>query len=344
MIETVPGKGYRFIANPQHGSGGVNTTAPDPEAVRCFLRGRHAWNKKTAGAYDTALAHFQKAIDRDAAYAPPLVGVAHCYVMMGIHGLKPAADAYPLARAAANAALEIDPNLAAALTVLADISKGYDRDWKTAERQFLQAIQLDPEYAIAHQWYANLLTIVGRHEEAIAQAEEARRCDPLSVGPSAFVGYTLYRARRYDDALRECMKSVELHKGAPIAAWFLAHVLIQKSSFEEADRVLTRTSQAAGESGMHLALLAFSKARAGKHRQAYEILQRLKLAQSQGYISPFDLAIAHLGLNEYETAIELIKKAIAERVMRVTELPMPMFDEVRANAEIAKFCATLRCE
>ena len=94
---------------------------------------------------------------------------------------------------------------------------------------------------------------------------------------------------------------------------------------------------------MHLALLAFTRARAGKHREARGVLQRLKLAQSQRYISPFDLSIANLGLNKYETAIGLIKKAIAERVMRVTELPMPIFDDVRADPEIAKFCATLRC-
>ncbi len=343
MIETVSGKGYRFIAAAQHGSGGVNTTAPDPEAVRCFLRGRHAWNKKTADAYQRALAHFQQAIDHDAAYAPPLVGVAHCYVMMGIHGLAPAADAYPLARAAAKAALEIDQNLAEAMTALADISKGYDRDWETSERQFLQAIELDHEYAVAHQWYANLLSIIGRHEEAIVQAEEARRCDPLSLGPAGFLGFTLYRARRYEDALRECKKTVEVHKQAPIAAWFLAHVLIQKGYFEQADRVLTGTLHTASQSGMHLALLAFAKARGGKRGETKEILRRLEKTRVLRYISPFDLATVHLGLGNREAAIGLIKQAIAERVMRVTELPMPIFDEVRGDPEIAKFCATLSC-
>lgn len=341
IIETVPGKGYRFIAPVRPETTAGKASAPDPEAVRCFLRGRHAWNKKTADSYQTALAHFQQAIDHDAAYAPSLVGVAHCYVMMGIHGIKPASEAYPLARAAANAALEIDPDLAAALTALADISKGYDRDWKLAEQQFLRAIELDAEYAVAHQWYANLLSITGRHEEALVQAEEARRCDPLSVGPSGFVGFTFYRARRYDDALRESRKTVELHRESPIAAWFLAHVLIQTGSFEEADGALTATLQAANESGMHLSLLAFARARMGNVGQAREILHRLRIAQTQRYISPFDLAIAHLGLGELETAIGLIRKAITERVMRTTELTMPFFDTVRADPEIADFCATM---
>ena len=85
MIETVPGKGYRFIAAAPHESPAPKTPAPDPEAVRCYLRGRHAWNKNTADAYERAVAHFQQAIDLDAAYAPPLVGVAYCYVMVGIN-------------------------------------------------------------------------------------------------------------------------------------------------------------------------------------------------------------------------------------------------------------------
>jgi DNA-binding winged helix-turn-helix (wHTH) protein/tetratricopeptide (TPR) repeat protein len=343
MIETVPGKGYRFIAPAQHESAGVKPPPPDPEAVRCFLRGRHAWNKKTVDAYENALVHFQQAIDHDAAYAPSLVGVAHCYVMMGIHGLKPANEVYPLARAAAHSALEINADSAEAITALGDVAKGYDHNWKQAEHYFRRAIELNPEYAVAHQWYANLLSIVGRHEEAVTEAEEARRLDPLSVGPAGFVGFTLYRARQFDDALRECEKTAELHKQAPIAAWFLAHVLIQRGRVEEADRALTRTMQLASQSGMHLALLSFAKARAGKHSQAREILQKMELAQTQRYISPFDLSIAHFGLGAHETAVGLMSKAIAERVMRVTELPMPFFDDVRRYPDIAEFCATLSC-
>jgi tetratricopeptide (TPR) repeat protein len=339
----VPGKGYRFIAPVQDGRAGPEAVAPHPDAIRWYLRGRHAWNKKTPGSYEIAIAHFQQAVDHDAAYAPPLVGIAHCFIMMGIHGLKPAEDVYPLARAAARAALEVNPNQAEAVTALADVAKGYDRDWKQAEGHFLRAIEMNPEYAVAHQWYANLLSIVGRHDEAIAQAEEARRCDPLSVGVAGFLGFTLYRARRNEIALRECRKTAEFHNHAPIAAWFLAHALVQDGSFEEADRVLSATLQAASESGMHLGLLAFARARAGRHGEAEEVLEKLKLSQAHRYISPFDMAIAHLGLCQYETAVGLISRSMAERVMRVTELPMPMFDDVRTEPEIARFCATLSC-
>lgn len=338
LIETVPGKGYRFIAAMERDSRGIRTPAPNPEAVRCFLRGRHYWNKKTAGAYEKAIEFFHEAIDHDAAFAPPHVGLAYCFVLIGIHGLRPAADVYPLARAAAHAALEIDPGLSEATTALADITKGFDWDWKLAEEQYLHSLQLNPEYAIAHQWYANLLSIIGRHEEAIAQSAEARRCDPLSVGTSGFLGYTLYRARRFDDAQRECARTVEFHKHAPIASWFLAHVLIQKGCLKEADRCLSRTLPACNGSGMHLGLLAYARAREGRRAEAEEILHELEEASSLRYISPLDIGTAYLGLRDYDAAIRFMRKAIAERVMRVTELPMPIFDEVREDPVLTEFC------
>jgi serine/threonine-protein kinase len=341
LIETVPGKGYRFVAPTPPEASRTKSHAPDPEAVRYFLRGRHHWNKKTARSYEEAIELFQQAIDCDAAFAPPFVGLAYCYLLQGIHGLKAATDVYPLARAAANAALEINAALAEATTALADITKGFDWDWRLAEEQYVRALQLNPEYAVTHQWYANLLSIVGRHDEAVHHSAEAQRCDPLSVGPAAFLGYTLYRARKFDEALRECQRTMNFHKASPIASWFLAHVLIQKGDAAEADRCLSATLEATGRSGMHLGLLAFAKARSNRRSEAIEIVAKLAEASTSRYISPLDIATAHLGLREYDTAISFIKRAMSERVMRVTELPMPLFDEVREDPTVLEFCLQL---
>ncbi|MGA8742484.1 MAG: winged helix-turn-helix domain-containing protein [Terracidiphilus sp.] len=341
LIETVQGKGYRFVAPTAQEATRTKSHAPDPEAVRYFLRGRHHWNKKTARSYEEAIDLFQRAIDCDAAFAPPFVGLAYCYVLQGIHGLKAATDVYPLARAAANAALEINASRAEAITALADITKGFDWDWRLAEEQYVRALQLSPEYAVTHQWYANLLSIVGRHDEAVHHSAEAQRCDPLSVGPAAFLGYTLYRARRFDEAMRECRRTMNFHKASPIASWFLAHVLIQKGDAAEADQCLSATLEATGSSGMHLGLLAFAKARSGQQSEAREIIAKLEEASTSRYISPLDIGTAHLGLREYDTAISFIKRAMSERVMRVTELPMPLFDEVREDSTALEFCQQL---
>jgi DNA-binding winged helix-turn-helix (wHTH) protein/Tfp pilus assembly protein PilF len=341
LIETVPGKGYRFVAPTPPEASRTKSHAPDPEAVRYFLRGRHHWNKKTARSYEEAIELFQQAIDCDAAFAPPFVGLAYCYVLQGIHGLKAATDVYPLARAAANAALEINAALAEATTALADITKGFDWDWRLAEEQYVLALQLNPEYAVTHQWYANLLSIIGRHDEAIHHSAAAQRCDPLSVGPAAFLGFTLYRARKFDQAMHESLRTMNLHKASPIASWFLAHVLIQRGDAAEADRCLSATLEATGRSGMHLGLLAFAKARSNQQSEAREIVAKLAEASTYRYISPFDIATAHLGLREYDTAISFIKRAMSERVMRVTELPMPLFDEVREDPTVLEFCRHL---
>lgn len=341
FIETVPGKGYRFTAKAITGGPNNGSRAPHPEAVRLFLQGRHVWNKKTPQAYEQAIGLFQEAIDHDASFAQPYVGLAYCYVMMGIHGLKPAADVYPLARAAAASALELDPQSAEAMTAMADVTKGFDWEWGAAEGQYQRALQLNPDYPVAHQWYANLLSILGRHDEAIAEAVEARRHDPLSVGPSGFVGFTLYRARRFAEALRECRRTLEVHRNAPIAMWFMANVLVETGSLGEAEECLMGALNLAPSSAMHLALLALVLGRAGRTSEAMEALGKLKESAERRYISPVDLAIAYLGSGGVSEAVLQFKKAIAERVMRATELPMPLYDELRKDRELAEFCERL---
>ena len=343
FIETVAGKGYRFTAEPdQSATMATNGAGPNPQAFQAFIRGRHLWNKKIYGEYEKAIESFQQAIDLDAAFAPSYIGLAHCYIMLGIHGMKPSSDVYPRARAAACIALELDPCMAEAQVVLAEVSKGFDWNWTLAEEQYQQALRLKPDQAIGHQWYANLLSIVGRHDEAIVQAEEARRLDPLSVGPTGFVGFTLYRARRFDEALREATRTVEFNPQSPIANWFLAHVHIQRGLFEEAIGALSNCDPAVTETGMHLGLLAFAKARAAQHAEANAILKRLEQYAQTRYISPFDIATAQLGLENHAAAVFWIRKAIDDRVMRVTELEMPLFDEVSEAPELEEFIAQMK--
>ena len=215
---------------------------------------------------------------------------------------------------------------------------------ETRRGQYRRALQLNPEYSVAHQWYANLLSTLGRHDEAVTEAAEGRRLEPLSVGPSGFVGFTLYRARRFDEALREGRRTLEIHKNAPVAAWFLAHMLLETGSLAEAEECLMRALDLAPKSAMHLALLAFVRGRAGRKAEAQEVVRKLEETSLARYISPIDLATAHLGSGEKAQAVRHFKRAIAERVMRVTELPMPMFDELREDRDLAEFCERFRWE
>jgi len=336
FIETLPAKGYRLIAEKPEKAEPTGKDAQDSnEAHKLYLRGRHHWNKKTGDGYARALEFFQRSIDADAAYPAPYVGLSLCYIMLGIHGLRSAIEVYPRARAAALAALEIDPEMSEAYVALADISKGYDWDWAAAETHYRKALEFNPDDSVGHQWYAGLLSTVARHEEAVTEAEIARSLDPISVGTSGFVGWTLYRARRYADAQREAQETMEFSRGAPIAHWFLAHVYLELGDHDAAVTALLPTIEVTNESGMYVGLLAYAQARAGKRSDAENLLQALEKRARNAYISPFDLATAHLGLGDFSSVFDCLHQAYAGRVMRLTELNIALFDELRLRPEFA---------
>jgi TolB-like protein/Tfp pilus assembly protein PilF len=308
-------------------------------AFECYLKGRRAWDKKTPQAYLEAIALFQQAIDFDPAYALPYVGLADTWVMMGIHGLRPAGEVFPRARAAAERALEIDPSLALAHAALADVSKGYDRNWEQAEQSYHAALRLNPNYAVAHQWYANLLTILERHDEAIARVEQARRLDPLSPAIAGFVGFTYYRARMYDEALSEAQKTLDLGPPAPIVNWFLGHIYAARGEFGLAQAALSSAVEETHGGAMYLAMLAYVCGCAGDRRTGLEILARLRRSAEAGYVSPLDLCIVQIGLGDIHGALDCLGNAVDQRVMRVTELGMPTFDALRGESRFAELAA-----
>ena len=172
FIETVPAKGYRFIAAIANHHGHA-------EAEALYRRGLHFWNRKRPDLYMEAIGLYQQSIDKDPDFPLPYLGLAKAWIMQGIHGLQPSHDVYPRARAATERVLELDGNIAEAHAAMADIVKGYDWKWEEAERHYLRALQLDPACTLAHHWYANLLSVVGRHDQAVDHAIRARALDPL---------------------------------------------------------------------------------------------------------------------------------------------------------------------
>lgn len=308
-------------------------------AFECYLKGRHQWNKKTPEAYREAIPLFQQAIDFDPGYALPFIGLADTWIMMGIHGLRPAEEVYPRARAAAGRALEIDAGLAAAHAALAEVSKGYERNWEQAERSYREALRLNPNYAVGHQWYANLLTILERHDEAILQAEQARHIDPLSAPIAGFVGFTCYRARRYDDALREAQKALGLGLASPIVNWFLGNIYAARGEYGCAQAALASAVEETHGGAMYLATLGYVCSCAGDRKTALEILARLLRSAQERYVSPLDLCVAHIGAGDLDRAIDCLGKAVEQRVMRVTELAMPTFDSLRDAPRFAELAA-----
>jgi DNA-binding winged helix-turn-helix (wHTH) protein len=324
FIETVPGRGYRFLA-----AGSNHSTPLDARAL--YSKGLHFWNRKTPDSYVEAIRLYQKAIDIDPDYPLPYLGLAKTWILLGIHGIRPSLEVYPRARATVAKALELDPSLAEAHAVMGDIVKGYDWDWSGAETHYLRALNLDPACALAHQWYANLLSTIGRHDEAIRHAIEARALDPLSVGSVSFVSFTLLRARRYSEALSESESALTLEPNSPLANFFLGRVFVALNRFQEAAQVCSRAVEHSQGASIYLSALAHAYAASGDLTRASEILATLQHRAQEHYISPLDLAIVHMALDQPDAALEHLELAVRERVMRLTELPMPTFDKLRGH-------------
>jgi TolB-like protein/DNA-binding winged helix-turn-helix (wHTH) protein/Tfp pilus assembly protein PilF len=173
------------------------------EAYDLYLKGQYFWNKRTPQGFEQAIECFQQAIAKDPNYARAYAGMADSYALLGGYTLAPQAEFMLKARAAALRALEIDESLPEAHTALALIVQNYDWDWQTAEKEYRRAIELNPNYATAHHWYAEHLTWLGRFDEAFRESERARQLDPLSMIIAADNGVILYSSRQYDRAIEK---------------------------------------------------------------------------------------------------------------------------------------------
>jgi tetratricopeptide (TPR) repeat protein len=173
------------------------------EAFQAYIKGRHAWNRRNEEGLQVSIEYFEEAIKIDPDFALAYTGLADSFVLVSEYGLLPPREALSKARTSAQRALELDATLAEAYTTLAYLTCVFAWDWGRAEELFLRAIQIKPTYASAHQWYADFLAMQGRFDESITEIKLARQLNPLSSIINAAVGYCLYFARRYDQAIAE---------------------------------------------------------------------------------------------------------------------------------------------
>jgi tetratricopeptide (TPR) repeat protein len=303
----------------------------NPQAYLAYLEGAFFRNKWTEEGLDKSIELFTKAIELDSTYAQAYSGLAHSYCALGILGGRPSREVYTKARAAAMKALELDETVAEAHYSLADARKGYDWDWAAAGAEYRRALELDPSDALGHAWYADYLSKMGRHAEAIGEARRARELDPISVDRNSFLGLILYRARRYDEALEACRKAVELDAYYPVGHWFKALIHEQKRELPEAIAELKKAVGLSGDGPLYQAQLANAYALAGERDKALSIVDKLKALSRQRYVSPLDIAIVYTGLGDRNSAFQWLEKAYQERAMRIQELPEPNFDSLRID-------------
>ena len=308
------------------------------EAYQLYLKGRYFWNKRTEEGMRKGIEYFRQAIDVDPGYSLAYTGLADSYNFLGAFGIAvlPPGDAMPKAKSAAMKALEIDDSLAEAHTSLAFVRLYYDWDWPGAEREFQRAIELNPNYAPAHQWYSHLLMARGRTGESISAAKRATEIDPLSLPANMNVGWQYHWARQYDLAVEHLRKLLEMDPNFEQGHWGLGLAYERKGMFEEAAAEFQKAIALSGGNPVYVAALGHAYAVGGKKADALRVRDELVEQLELRYIPPYWVATLYVGLGEQEQALKWLEKAYAERSGGLIWIGVdPRMDSLRSEQRFA---------
>lgn len=276
------------------------------EAYQLYLKGRYFFDKRSPEGIKKAIECFQRAIDIDPDYALAYAGLSDAY-RSGWADLPPE-QAAARSRAAAMRALELDDMLAEVHTTLAQLRKR-DGDWLAAEREFLRAIELNPNYPTAHHWYSRQLACVGRMDEAIAEASKAQALDPLSLIVNTNLGEVLYWARRYDEAIEIHKKTLEMDPSFFNARTGLGWAYEQKGMYEEAMAEFQKVIEATGDDHERV-LLAHVYAVSGRRDEARKMLREMR---ERSDISAAEIAAIYAALGETDQSFAWLETAHQEQ-------------------------------
>ena len=302
------------------------------EAETNYQEGRLFWKKRTAPDYRVAIAHFQEAIRLDPNYAQAYAGIADSYILLGSFGIEPLDEVIPRARAAALRAIEIDDRSAEAHASMGYIMSRFDWNWEEAEREFKRAIELDPAYTTAHQWYALHLITLGRNAEAISEIKRAQTLDPASLVLTTDTALVLFYARRYDEAIQECRKALSIDSSFGLAhrtlgAIYAASGMYRKAiaEFELATKLLGRDPWIVAEIGRSYALM-------GDHKKALAQLNELWELSGHQFVSPSAFALLSAALQETrDESFQWLEKEYEQHSNLATLTVHPGFDPIRQD-------------
>jgi len=314
----------------------VAARAVSPEVYESYLKGRFALNKNTPAGDKEAVAHFEDAIKREPTFAPAFAGLASAYSDLGtvFIGASPL-ETQPKAIATAKKALELDPELVEGHVLLAAVLQD-EWQWVKADGEYKQALELSPSDAGASDGYAMWLLCQGRTQEAIEWGRRASELDPLHGGLS--IGWILFGARRYDEAIRELRSELAVEPENPGTLWWLGFALIGAERFDEAIQVLEKAASVSHRSSSVLGVLAHAYARAGRRAEALQVLDELQRQRQAGYVPPAAFVNAYLGLGDTEEAFTWLERAAEERSNIMQYLKVhPFFDSIRGDPRFGAF-------
>ena len=299
------------------------------EAYLCYLKGRYHFNKLTMGGVQKGIEYFQQAIDKDPNYALAYAGLGDCHNYLANR---------VEAKQAVLKAGELDDRLGEAHASLGWYRFLYDWDFAGAEREFERALELSPNYAEAHHWYAIYLANLGRHEQADQEARRAVELDPLSLLMNMTPALNYYLARQYDRAIAQLQRVIEMEPNFVAARSVLGSVLVQKELYEEAlaeyEKVLELTKGVAVVETSVKAIMAHAYARWGKRSEALKLLEEVTVA---GTASPYSIAGIYAALGEGDAAFAWLNQACEQHDVQLVSLKVdPTLDGVRSDPRFAE--------
>ena len=323
----------RATVNPQEQLTLAKSRTLDPDAYEAYLKGRYFWNKRTGEGLRTAIDYFRRAITIDSSYAEAYAGLADSYAVAGDwkYGVLPPLDAFPKATAAAAKALVLDASLGEAHASLAYALDLYGWDWVAAETEYKQAIQLNPGYATAHQWYSWHLFMVGRDDDALNELRRAESLDPLSLIINADIADALCVAHRYDEAVEQSEKTLKMDANFAVGHYELGQALVQKHMYDQAIAEFQKAIDLSGHSGAFDSNLGYAYAVSGRKEEAIKIINDLESRHPENHSVDADIALIYVGLDDRDEAISRLNKAFDAR-FKASILRRPAFDPLRSDA------------
>ena len=299
------------------------------EAYDLYMRGRFHLEKRTDDEINKGIEFFKQAKLKDPNFALAYAGLADAYILNG-GGLGPT-EAMLSAKGAATKAFELNNTLAEAETSLAVVSFLYDWDWAGAENRFKQAIALRPSYATAYHWYAEYLTAMGRHNEALAAIKQAQELDRLSPIISRDVGWHYYCAENYDQAVAECQRTLDLEPTFVRAQVLLGLAYAKKKMFAEAIDLLQK-AMALDQNSHSSAQLGYAYALSGQRDKAQQILDALNEQAKRTYVTPDSFAVIYSALGDKDQAFAWLEKSFTEHSDFLVYLRVrPTLDSLRSD-------------
>ncbi len=307
-------------------------TPQELEAYDLYLKGEYFFSKRTVPGFHKALEYFQQATRKDPGYARAYAGLADCYALLGGYSGMPQAEYVAAARDAALHALQLDDRLPDAHTALALITQNYDWDWQTAEKEFRRAIDLDPNYATAHHWYAEHLMWRGRFDEALQESEKARQSDPMSLIIAADHAVILFYSRQYDRAIQQFHSVLDLDPKFSRAS-MITYAYVEKRMFAEAlTNVERQRVPDPGQDAWYWSQIAYINGRAGRDAEARRALEKLQQRRRQQQLDAAVFVFAYLGMGENDQAIAWLEEAYAQHSNIMITLKVdPAFDPLRSD-------------